>query len=63
MEVNEEKPVMEVKIEEALRSRIQHFKDNAEYVFPDIFSANFLVSIDLMCNTTLIHLFAVILID
>uniref|UniRef100_A0A494G9R3 Uncharacterized protein n=2 Tax=Solanum subgen. Lycopersicon TaxID=49274 RepID=A0A494G9R3_SOLLC len=30
MEVNEEKPVMEVKIEEALRSRIQHFKDNAD---------------------------------
>ncbi|KAG5575563.1 hypothetical protein H5410_055697, partial [Solanum commersonii] len=29
-EVNEEKQGIEVKIEEALRSRIQHFKENAD---------------------------------
>ncbi|WMV54148.1 hypothetical protein MTR67_047533 [Solanum verrucosum] len=35
-EVNEEKQGIEVKIEEALRSRIQHFKENADGCFGDM---------------------------
>lgn len=55
-EVNEGKQGIEAKIEAALRSRIQHFKENAEYAPPD-FSPTSLVSIELMCGITLIFFF------
>lgn len=52
-EVNEDKQGIEAKIQAALRSRIQHFKENAEYAPPDFFC--FFSS--LMCDTTLVFFF------
>lgn len=52
-EVNEEKQGMEAKIEAAVRSRLQHVKENAEYVTPHFF----LVSLQLFRDTTLLYFF------